>query len=94
MYVALFKAYHKHKARGRFPLWMYPFALVFILADVALNLTVMTAFMLEAPREWTISDRMRRYQKIDHLDRILWRYRHHVAKNLCLILNVFDKGHC
>ena len=93
-YVALFKLYHKHKAEESYPWWSYPFAAFFLLQDVVLNLTVMSAFMLEAPREWTITDRMKRYQRIDHLDRILWRYRSHFAKNLCLILNVFDKGHC
>jgi hypothetical protein len=56
----------------------------------------MTVLMLEF-RGWTVTERMKDYKKLDpDRSKLKW-YRYHVADNMCLILNVFDKsedGHC
>ncbi len=94
VYVILFKTYYGSEETR--PWWLWPTALLFLAGDVAVNLVVMTPLMFDAPREWTVTSRMKRYKEIKR--RVgLNRYRYWVAENLCLILNVFDKskdGHC
>jgi hypothetical protein len=93
MYVVLFKLYYM----GHRPWWLWPAAIVFLIIDVLLNATVMWVLMLEPPGEWTITERMKDYKKLDPSKGKLRWWRYHFADNMCLILNVFDKsdnGHC
>ena len=93
MYIVLFKVYYA--TEGDRPLWIWPLAGLFWLLDVALNATLMWVLMLDPPRRWTITDRMQRYKASPANRRKgLHLYRWHVAENLCLILNLFDEGHC
>ena len=92
MYVILFRVYY-HSEENR-PWWLWPFAAVFLVLDVALNQTVMVVLCLDLPRRWTITARMKRYKKLEPDTALNW-YRHYFADSLCKILNVFDKeGHC
>ncbi len=95
-YVILFKVYYA--TEGDRPYWIWPAALVFLVIDVAVNLAVMPVLMIDfAPREWTVTTRMKRYKRITDTSNSLQWLRYHFADNLCLILNVFDKsddGHC
>ncbi len=100
-YVILFKTYysyadeHGHVDSDDLPGWLYPLAVLFVLEDAALNATVFSILMLELPREFMITARMKRYKEINDTDnwRRWWQY--HTATNMCLILNISDKkGHC
>jgi hypothetical protein len=94
-YVILFRVYYA--TEGERPLWLWPAAAVFLFADVAINLVVMSVFMVDLPEEWTVTERMKRYKKIRDTTNALKWYRFHFAESMCMILNVFDKskdGHC
>jgi hypothetical protein len=93
LYVILFKVYYA--TEGDRPWWLYPLALVFVILDFLINTTLMWILMLDPPREWLVTARMQRYKASPANRRKgLHLYRWHVAENLCLILNLFDKGHC
>ena len=93
-YIILFKLYYKMHP-GPYPVWAKLFAAAFVIQDVFLNLTAFTVLMLDVPREWTITERMRRYKSECFGKQGIRNYRYVVADNLCKILNVFDKdGHC
>ena len=93
LYVILFKIYYA----GHRYWWLYPAAAIFVVLDFLVNAIVITPLMLELPREWLVTDRMKRYKKIEPSQSRLKWLRYHFADNMCLILNVFDKskgGHC
>ena len=93
-YIVLFKIYY-HYHPGPYPIWSYFAAFAFGIQDILLNLTLFTVLMLDIPREWTITERMRRYKGECFGKSGIRGYRFQVADNLCKILNVFDKdGHC
>ena len=93
-YVILFKVYYHHHP-GPYPWWSYVLILAFGIQDIFLNLTAFTLVTMDAPREWTITERMRRYKSENFGKSGVRRYRYWIADNLCKILNVFDKeGHC
>jgi len=92
-YVVLFKVYYM----GYRPWWLYPAAVVFVVLDFLINMLVMSVLMLDLPKEWLVTDRMKTYKKLDPSKGKLSWYRFHFADNMCLILNIFDKskgGHC
>lgn len=94
-YIVLFRVYYKYHP-GPYPLWSYLAVALFGIMDVALNFTVMSVWMIDPPREWTITERLRRYKASSkNREKGLHWWRYQTAYNLCLILNIFDKkGHC
>ena len=91
-YIVLFRLYYKHK--DNLPWWMYPLALSFVALDWAINMTVMTVFMFDGPKEYLVTARMKRYKQLKPKGWREW-LQFKTAHNLCLILNLFDpKGHC
>ena len=92
-YIVLFRLYYKHKDDQ--PWWMYPLAICFLVLDVAIQMSAMTILMLDTPKHWTVTERMKSYQRLPNPGNWLDKYHTYVAVNLCMILNVFDKkGHC
>lgn len=92
-YIVLFKLYY-HYHPGPYPWWSYVFLLAFGIQDVLLNITLFTLLMMDPPRQWTITERMKLYKAECFGKSGIRKYRFWVADNLCKILNVFDKGHC
>lgn len=68
-------------------------AIWFVPQDIVLNVVTMTIIGWELPKEYTVTARMKRWQKEG--DRGLMRkWRFGFATRLCRILNKYDMGHC
>ena len=69
------------------------FALWFVPQDVIVNMVLFRILGLEAPREWTVTSRLKRWKRLSPYSRLdKWRYR--IGHGLCKTLNRFDPGHC
>lgn len=80
-----------HKVHNKY--LHYVLAAWFIPQDVVVNLVLFTIIGAEPPREWLVTDRLKRWKKLD-TDTSLNRLRSYVGWNLCAILHKFDAGHC
>lgn len=70
----------------------YPILIIGALLDVAVNVTVLSVLMLEAPREWLVTKRLARHIKQGQ------GWRKSIAQWVCQnLLDTFDpdhRGHC
>jgi hypothetical protein len=67
-----------------------PVALIGVFIDIALNFIPLTVLLLELPREYTISQRLRRHNNAGPGRRTLSRWRHFVARTAEPFLDPFD----
>jgi len=63
---------------------------LFIISDAAANIYSITILYQELPREWLVTDRLKRWKRIpdrnDRRSKFAWR--------MCKRLNRSDPGHC
>ena len=91
-YIILFTFYNQK----RFKYVAYAAAPLFVVYDFIVNVTAMSILMLDPPREWLVTHRLKRYKR-DYMYgdvNYLQLYRFFVARKLCEIANKFDEGHC
>ena len=82
-------AWYERKPSSKRKVLAYPVVAVFYIYDIVLNLTVFTLITLDAPKELTVTRRMRRY-KTDYGA----GYRLYLARLVCHIANFADPNHC
>lgn len=61
-----------------------------VLQDVFANLVIATVLALELPRQWTLTDRLKRWKTLGPAG----PRRAAVATRACKHINQFDEGHC
>jgi hypothetical protein len=92
-YIVLFRLRYVYYPDKK-PWWLWPLVGLFLALDAFINITVMTFLMLDTPKEWLLTARLKRYKKLKPKGWREWMH-YKVANNICLILNIFDpKGHC
>lgn len=77
------------------PLWLFlaPFMVLFAFQNFLIHVFALTIAFLDPPREWSITERLKRYKNYRAPEGIK-AYRRAVAYKICCVLNVFDPEHC
>ena len=88
-FIVIMKIHHKVHSKYLH----YALGAWFIPQDVIVNLILFSIIGFELPREWLVTDRLKRWKKLD-TDTSLNRLRSTVGWKLCEVLNRFDMGHC
>ena len=89
--MGIYRAHLSHRLKGLVLVLSLPFVAVGYLMDVFANLTIASLVFLEPPREWLVTDRLKRHM---HKSKG-WRFL--LAKYICdHLLDVFDPSgdHC
>lgn len=80
------------KNEGRLPrsvlILSIPLIVFGAVLDCLMNLTVASVVFWEIPKEWTVSQRVSRWEKKEGVRRVIAVW---ICQNL---LNLFDPGHC
>ena len=71
----------------------YVLAAWFVPQDIVVNWVLFSIIGMELPKEWVVTDRLKRWKK-SQSDKSIDRHRSRIAWKLCEILNRYDAGHC
>lgn len=87
---------HIYMKTGKAPWVKYTLGLVFYIQDVFVNVVILTFLFLDAPQEYTVTSRIKRYTRlkigVNSKTRDIWR--HKVGGLLCDYANWVSPGHC
>lgn len=75
------------------PILHWILAIWFLPQDCVVNTVLFTIIGLELPQEWTVTARMKRWQRVNLSSPLgIWRFT--VADRVCRVLDKAELGHC